>query len=90
MRSIFVLILYTAVICCCCAQEFCAPTRNNRTQFTDTTTTYTYKCPDKTYKVYVSRTGSYYIWKVSKRTNKVYKMYLPKDIQIAMGRQYTN
>lgn len=89
MRSIFVLILYIAVICCCCAQEFCAPTRN-RTQFTDTTTTYTYKCPNKTYKVYVSRTGAYYIWKVSKRTNKVYKMYLPKDIQIAMGRKYTN
>lgn len=70
------------------AQEFIAPTRKSNTQFTDTTTTYTYKCPDKTYNVCVSRNGAYYIWRISKKTNKPYKYYLPKEVQIKMGRKY--
>lgn len=68
-------------------QKFIAPSRSNN-KFTDTTTTYTYKCPEKTYKVYVSKRGAYYIWKISKRTNRLYKYYLPKQIQINMGRKY--
>ena len=43
---------------------------------------------EKIYNVYVYRNGAYYIWKISKRTNKPYKYYLPKDIQIKMGRKY--
>ena len=73
---------------CAYAQEFIAPTRKSNTQFTDTTTTYTYKCPDKTYNVCVSRNGAYYIWRISKKTNKPYKYYLPKEVQIKMGRKY--
>lgn len=70
------------------AQEFVAPARNGRTQFTDTTTTFTYKTPDSTYNVCKSRSGAYYIWKRSKKSGKLYKMYLPKTIQVQMGRQY--
>lgn len=73
---------------CANAQEFTAPTRKRGTQFTDTTTTYTYKCPENTYKVFVSKNGAYYIWKISKKRNKPYKYYLPKDIQVKMGRKY--
>lgn len=69
------------------AQEFVAPSHSS-VAFTDTTTTYTYKMTDKTYKVFKSKTGAFYIWKMSKKTNKPYKMYLPKEIQIKMGRQY--
>lgn len=72
---------------CAYAQEFAASVRKNGIQFTDTTT-YTYKYPEKTYNVYVSRNGAYYIWKISKKTNKSYKYYLPKEVQIKMGRKY--
>ena len=68
------------------AQEFVAPERTINKY--DSTTTYTYKCPEQTYKVYKSRKGAFYVWKTSKRTNKRYRYYLPKDIQIAMGRKY--
>ena len=44
---------------------------------------------DKVYKVYKSRNNAFYIWKVSKRSGKLYKNYLPKEIQIKMGRKYT-
>lgn len=70
------------------AQEFVAPAKKGRTAFTDTTTTYTYKCPEKTYDVYKSRGGAFYIWKVSSKSGKLYKYYLPKEIQVQMGRVY--
>ena len=69
------------------AQQFVAPTKHS-TSNVDSTTTYTYKMSDNSYKVYKSRTGAYYIWKISKKTNKKYRMYLPKEIQIKMGRKY--
>ena len=69
------------------AQQFVAPTRHS-TSNVDSITTYTYKMSDNIYKVYKSRTGAYYVWKTSKKTNKKYRMYLPKEIQIKMGRKY--
>lgn len=69
------------------AQQFVAPTKYS-TSNVDSTTTYTYKMSDNIYKVYKSRTGAYYVWKTSKKTNKKYRMYLPKEIQIKMGRKY--
>lgn len=69
------------------AQQFVAPTRHS-TSNVDSTTTYTYKMSDNIYKVYKSRTGAYYVWKTSKKTNRKYRMYLPKEIQIKMGRKY--
>lgn len=69
------------------AQQFIAPTKHS-TSNVDSTTTYTYKMSNSIYKVYKSRTGAYYVWKTSKKTNKKYRMYLPKEIQIKMGRKY--
>lgn len=69
------------------AQQFVASTRRS-TSNVDSTTTYTYKMSNNIYKVYKSRTGAYYVWKTSKKTNKKYRMYLPKEIQIKMGRKY--
>lgn len=67
------------------AQAFKAP---NKCQV-DTTTTYTYQIDQNVYKVYKSKSGAFYIWKMSKKTGKPYKYYLPKEIQIQMGRRYS-
>lgn len=66
------------------AQAFKAPEKHS----VDTTTTYTYEISNKVYRVYKSKNGAFYIWKISKKTGKPYKMYLPKEIQIQMGRRY--
>lgn len=66
------------------AQQFSAPTKTK----VDSTTTYTYKIDTDIYKVYKSSKGAYYIWKKSKKTGKLYKYYIPKEIQIKMGRKY--
>ena len=86
MKKIIVALILMIINVNLYAQEFIAPERTITKH--DSTTTYTYKCPEKTYKVYKSRKGAFYIWKISKRTNKQYKYYLPKEIQIAMGRKY--
>lgn len=69
------------------AQQFVAPTKRSASDV-DSTTTYTYKMSNDIYKVYKSKAGAYYVWKTSKKTNKKYRMYLPKEIQIKMGRKY--
>lgn len=69
------------------AQEFVAPSRSS-VSFTDSITTFTYKISDNSYKVYKSKNLSFYIWKTSKKTNKLYKYYLPKDIQEEMKKKY--
>ena len=88
MKKMIMLLMSSIMTICAYAQEFIAPAHKSSTQFIDTTTTYTYKRPEKTYNVYVSRRGAYYIWKISKKTNKPYKYYLPKEVQIKMGRKY--
>lgn len=87
MKKIFFILIMIMNVINLSAQEFVAPSRSHTT-YTDTTTTYTYKCPEQTYKVYRSKNGAYYIWKKSSKTGKLYKYYLPKDIQIKMGRKY--
>lgn len=86
MKKIIVALILMIVSVNLYAQEFVAPERTSVQH--DSTTTYTYKCPKKTYTVYKSRKGAFYIWKTSKKSNKQYKYYLPKEIQIAMGRKY--
>ena len=86
-RLILLLVMVLGVSLQVGAQQFVAPTRRS-TSNVDSTTTYTYKMSDNIYKVYKSRTGAYYVWKTSKKTNKKYRMYLPKEIQIKMGRKY--
>lgn len=79
-------LLFACISLVVSAQAFKAPSHK---VFTDTTTTFTYQMPDKVYKVYKSKSGAFYIWKTSKKTGKPYKMYLPKEIQIQMGRRYS-
>lgn len=86
MKKIIVALMLMTISVNLYAQEFIAPECTKVKH--DSTTTYTYKCPEQTYKVYKSRKGAFYVWKVSKRSNKQYKYYLPKSIQIAMGRKY--
>lgn len=71
------------------AQEFVAPIKT-KTEFTDSITTFTYKMPEATYKVYKTKSGAFYIWKKSKKSGRSYRYYLPKEIQKQMGRKYDN
>lgn len=84
----FIFIAMLALSMSAQAQVFHAP-KSQREVFTDTTTTFKYVTSDnKEYKVFRSKGGAMYIWKLSKKSGKLYKMYLPKEIQIKMGRKY--
>ena len=48
----------------------------------DTQTQFTWQDKDgNIYPIYISKKGACYVIKVSKKTGKEYKYYLPKDIQ---------
>lgn len=52
---------------------------SQKTKVKETKTTYTYKdSQGKVYPVYLSSTGKAYIIKVSKKTGKEYKQYVPE------------
>lgn len=86
MKNIlFYLLLLVAMPCY--SQNFKAPEKEN-VVLTDTTTTYTYEIQGIRYPVCKGKSGAFYIWKTSKKTGKKYKYYLPKEIQIRMGRIY--
>ena len=71
------------------ADNFKAPEKTRKSVvFTDTTTTHTYEISEIKYPVFTTKNGAFYIWKTSKKTGKKYKYYLPKDIQVQMGRKY--
>lgn len=71
------------------AENFKAPSKQ-KVEWTDSTTTHTYEISNVKHDIFKSRNGSFYIWKISKRTGKKYKYYLPKEIQIKLGRKYDN
>ena len=83
-----ILLAMMAISMACHAQMFEAP-KKAQTVFTDTTTTFTYKTnKGEVCKVFVSRRGSYYYYSAKNKTNTLRKYYVPKDIQIKMGRKY--
>ena len=82
-----ILILLIGLTVSVSAKDYVAPTRKS-VEYTDSTTTDTYTIKNNKYNVYKSKSGAFYIWKTSKKTSKKYKYYLPKDIQIQMGRKY--
>ena len=84
MKTLLITLLMTLATMTASAQAFKAPEKCK----VDTTTTYTYEISKTVYRVYKSKSGAFYIWKTSKKTGKPYKMYLPKEIQIQMGRRY--
>lgn len=48
----------------------------------DTLTPYTWQDKDgKLYPIYKTKKGAYYIIKISKKTGKQYKYYLPKEVK---------
>ena len=85
MKTLLFALLMTPAAMTASAQAFNAPEKCK----VDTTTTHTYKISKTVYKVYKSKNGAFYIWKTSKKTGKPYKMYLPKEIQLQMGRRYS-
>lgn len=88
MKRIFIsLLLLVGLSITINAKDYIAPIKQS-VEYTDSTTTDTYTIKNKKYNVYKTRTGTFYIWKVSKKTGKKYKYYLPKDIQKQMGREY--
>lgn len=87
MKKITILLVMTFMSLSMVAQNFVA-TKKSRQAFTDTTTSYTYQIEAKKYPVFKSKNKAFYIWKVSKKSGKTYKYYLPKDVQIKMGRTY--
>ena len=71
------------------AQQFEAPAKKAKTAFTDTTTTFTYKTnKGEVCKVYKSSRGSYYYYSAKNKSNTLRKYYVPKEVQIKMGRKY--
>ena len=86
-RILSILILLVGLAVYVSAKDYVAPTRKS-VEYTDSTTTDTYTIKNDKYNVYKSKSGAFYIWKTSKKTSKKYKYYLPKDIQIQMGRKY--
>lgn len=87
MKKIMTLIAFMAISIACNAQMFEAP-KKAQTVFTDTTTTFTYKTnKGEVCKVFVSKRGSYYYYAKNKK-GELKKYYVPKDIQIKMGRKY--
>lgn len=87
MKKITIILVMAFMSLPIIAQNFVA-TKKSRQAFTDTTTSYTYQIEATKYPVFKSKNKAFYIWKVSKKSGKTYKYYLPKDIQIKMGRTY--
>lgn len=53
-----------------------------QTSQTDVQTPYTWKDKDgKTYPIYITKKGACYVKRISKKTGKEYKYYLPKEIR---------
>lgn len=86
-KTIITMILSLFVAISVGAKDYVAPTKQVEV-FKDTTTNDTYTINKEKYNVFKTKTGAFYIWKTSKKTNKKYKYYLPKDIQKQMGREY--
>lgn len=88
MKKLFaMLLLVLSISVVASADNFTAPTKE-KSVYTDTTTTHTYEIKNIKYNIFKSKSGVYYIWKTSNKTNKKYKYYLPKEIQIKLGRKY--
>ena len=92
MRKLFALLIMVVLLSLSVgAKDYTAPTKERSSvTYTDTITGDTYTIKDIKYDVFKTKSNARYIWKTSKKTNKKYKYYLPKEIQIQMGRKYNN
>ena len=88
MRKVFLMMLLLVGLSITVGAKDYVPTKRQSVVNTDSTTTDTYTISSIKYPVFKSKSSAFYIWKTSKKTGKKYKYYLPKDIQIQMGRVY--
>jgi hypothetical protein len=57
-------------------------------QTVDVMTKYTWKDKDGTiYPIYITKNGACYVKRISKKTGKEYKHYLPKDVQATIKKE---
>ena len=87
-RTILFMLLVLGISITSKADDY-RPPRKQSVTFTDSTTKDNYIINDIKYPIFKTKTGAFYIWKTSKKTNKKYRYYLPKEIQIQMGRVYS-
>lgn len=81
-RLLIILVAIIGVSLLCYAETFKAPIKERTSvEFTDSITGHSYEIKNETFEIFKTRTGSYYVWKTSKKSGKQYKSYLPKDIQ---------
>lgn len=88
MKKVFLIILLLIGFSITVSSKDYVSAKRQLVVYTDSTTNDTYTISDVKYPVFKSKYGAFYIWKTSKKTSKKYKYYLPKDIQIQMGRVY--
>ena len=82
-----ILLAMIAISMACHAQMFEAP-KKAKTEWKDSTTTFTYKNnKGEICKVFKSSRGSFYYYAKNKK-GELRKYYVPKEIQIKMGRKY--
>lgn len=60
---------------------------SSRSKSEPTKTKFTWKVGDVEYPIYISSTGSCYIIKISKKSGKEYKQYLPKEVCIEICKE---
>lgn len=88
MKKLISIIAFIATSLVANAQMFEAP-KKSQTIFTDTTTTFTYKTnKGEVCKVFKTKKGAFYYYSAKNKTNTLRKYYVPKEIQIKMGRKY--
>lgn len=88
MKKLISIIAFIATSLVANAQMFEAP-KKAQTVFTDTTTTFTYKTnKGEVCKVFKTKKGAFYYYSAKNKTNTLRKYYVPKNIQIKMGRKY--
>lgn len=83
MKKVILLFMLVGLAMTGASKDYEAPKREHvKSVYTDTTTNDRYIIKSVAYSVYRSKNGAFYIWKDGK------KYYLPKKVQINMGRIY--
>lgn len=92
MKKLILSLLFIGIISLISSAEvYEAPEKSRKqTEFTDTITNDIYRIKDKDYPLFKSKNNRFYIWKVSNRTNKKYKYYVPKEIQEQIEKDKNN
>ena len=84
MKKLISIVLVMLLSVASFAQKFNAETKTfskeNTVKTSATMTEYNWEESDSIYPIYITKNGRTYINKVSKKSGKVYKKYLPEDV----------